>query len=59
MTREFNFHAAFEETADQHVYGVWVGEHGFLKAVFTDKKDAEDFCNTLPYQDKQVDRINL
>jgi hypothetical protein len=55
----FNFHAAFDETCDGTVWGVWVGEHGFLKAVFTEKKDAYGFVEDLPHSDWQIDSIKL
>lgn len=45
MREKFNFHAALEEIAEggSTVWGVWVGEHGFLTAVFTHKDEAEAY----------------
>lgn len=56
----FDFDAAFGESIpDDKVWGVWVGEHGFLIAVFRDKKDAESYLESLPYRDKSMDSIDI
>jgi hypothetical protein len=56
----FDFNAAFAETAEEHVYGVWVGEHGFLVAVFRDKLDAAKYVNNKPQPwDYEINKIDV
>jgi hypothetical protein len=55
----FNFNSAFDETCDGTVWGVWVGEHGFLTAVFTQHDHAHMYAASLPHDDWQVDKIDL
>lgn len=59
MEPRFDFHAAFRETAEEHIYGVWVAEHGFLTAVFVNKKDAEDYVNALTHNEWAINRIYI
>lgn len=58
MEKIFNFHNAFGETGDE-VWGVWVGEHGFLDAVFRNQLDARNYADYLPFNDWCVQEIKL
>jgi hypothetical protein len=61
MSSNFLFHPAFGEISpDGCVHGVWVGEHGFLLAVFVNLQDAESFCESnFNKGDYAIDKITL
>lgn len=54
----FDFHHGFGEIAEE-VWGVWVGEHGFLTAVFTSHEDAVVYSASLKHDDWSIDKIKL
>jgi hypothetical protein len=55
--KSFDFKAAFEEIC-QGMWGVWVGEHGFLVAVFGDENEANTWAEQN-YTDYGVEQIEL